>query len=261
MINIRAREKWKPITTIYHNGILYDIKPGYFISNHGRVKTSTGKFKSLTCTGKRYYTVALAVDKKKYGRYRIDVFVHRIVMEYFGEENIENKPTVNHKNGDRFDNYYKNLEWSTHKEQSYHSTYIIKHNFIPCGEKCGKAKTDNETIHKVCKLLEDGKITKDIVAELSLDNMEYWSNLITKIRLGTAWKSISSQYNIPKKFGSAYLDDNTVEAICKDIASGMHEKAVYLKFQTVFSSYSNPYAKFRDIIIKRAYKRISDKYF
>jgi len=35
--------------------------------------------------------------------------------------NPENKPEINHKNGNKQDNYYKNLEWCTHLENMRHS--------------------------------------------------------------------------------------------------------------------------------------------
>jgi|SRR6478609_3246592 len=50
---------------------------------------------------------------------------HRIVAEVF-VENKFSKPHVNHKDGDRLNNYYKNLEWTTPSENVQHSYDVLK---------------------------------------------------------------------------------------------------------------------------------------
>jgi hypothetical protein len=45
--------------------------------------------------------------------------IHRLIAETF-IPNIDNKPEVNHKDGNKLNNHIDNLEWSTHKENCEH---------------------------------------------------------------------------------------------------------------------------------------------
>lgn len=64
---------------------------------------------------KGYHRVVLTVKGRR-KQYRI----HRLAAEAF-IPNPENKPTVNHRNGDKIDNRVENLEWATVSENKHHS--------------------------------------------------------------------------------------------------------------------------------------------
>ena len=87
------------------------------ISNFGRVKSfKRNEVKIL----KPYLTnIYLAVDLldrcvRKFSS------IHILVAKAF-IPNPENKPTVNHENGNKFDNCISNLSWATYKENNEHA--------------------------------------------------------------------------------------------------------------------------------------------
>lgn len=106
----------------------------YAISNLGRIKGFGSKSVYTVYWGRRkkqiinadiilaqkkhnrgYKTICLSKNKnKKY------TTIHRLVAEAF-ITNPENKRTVNHKNGVKWDNRVDNLEWATDTENGNHS--------------------------------------------------------------------------------------------------------------------------------------------
>lgn len=90
-----------------------DIVSPSYIDKRGFLR----KTKVLTPTQdhKGYLRVAL----NKNGRQK-RVFVHRLVAKTF-IENHEDKPQVNHLDGDKTNNHVSNLEWCTNQENIKHS--------------------------------------------------------------------------------------------------------------------------------------------
>lgn len=98
----------------------------YQVSNMGRVKSLLKWYplqnryiqrekilKNCTDT-KGYLIVKLCFNNEKTCK------VHRLVAETF-IPNTENKPQINHINGDKTDNRVENLEWCTNQENAIHS--------------------------------------------------------------------------------------------------------------------------------------------
>lgn len=86
----------------------------YEVSNDGRVYNVKRK-KYLTNVLADRYLIVLLYKKNKRKRY----YVHRLVAEAFCKKE-EGKDYVNHKDLNRINNNYDNLEWVTSKENRIH---------------------------------------------------------------------------------------------------------------------------------------------
>lgn len=92
--------------------------PNYLIYEDGRVENiKTGRILKSRIRS-RYLCITLSNNKVKK-----DYLVHRLVALAF-IPNPENKATVNHIDGDRFNNHKSNLEWNTHQENNLHAYTI-----------------------------------------------------------------------------------------------------------------------------------------
>jgi len=95
---------------------------GYFAHTSGLIiSMKFGKRRKLSggINKKGYEYVVLCFDGKMYNKR-----VHRLVAEAF-IPNPENKPQVNHKDGDKLNNYVDNLEWMTNQENVTHSYEVL----------------------------------------------------------------------------------------------------------------------------------------
>ena len=130
--------------------------PKYSISSNGRVVNSRNKEKALQDTTDGY----LKVDLYDNGD-RITKRVHRLVAEAF-IPNPDNKPDINHKDGNKQNNAVDNLEWVTKSENMQHAyqTGLAKPHasYGMLGHKNPNAGNKG---HKV-KILETGQIFNSI---------------------------------------------------------------------------------------------------
>lgn len=88
--------------------------PNYSINEKGEVRNdTTGYIKSAyTNIANGYLTVDLYSNNKSH-----KVTIHRLLAEAF-IPNPENKPTIDHKDGNRQNNSLSNLRWATYSENN-----------------------------------------------------------------------------------------------------------------------------------------------
>ena len=104
----------------------------YQVSNFGNIKSCNRIVNGQLLKGKTrkprlkngYYRISLQKNMK-----RQEFGVHKLVSMMF-IDNPENKPIVNHKDGNKLNNHVANLEWVTYSENSIHAhkNDLIKHN-------------------------------------------------------------------------------------------------------------------------------------
>lgn len=104
-------------------GRVYSVDRVVSVNDNGREydKPLKGKQMKQSLHTKGYKTVSLTKDGKTK-----TVFVHRIVAEAF-IPNTENMPMVNHKDEDKTNNFFENLEWCTASYNRVYGNAVKKH--------------------------------------------------------------------------------------------------------------------------------------
>lgn len=152
-----------------------DGAPGYFVSEEGVI------------TGIRKKFIKCAINKKGYMVLRMpnvnfSQSVHRVVAKAF-IPNPENKPEVNHKDGNKLNNNVSNLEWCTTKENIQHA--------IKLGLRTAKSNCKGNDMFDVIQV----KIIKDTIkagfkGRLIANYFKCHESTISKIKMGNHYPNL-----------------------------------------------------------------------
>jgi len=161
-----------------------DYEKDYSINKHGIVFSLKKKKKQLaiTNTPNGYCQVELCLNgiRKKH-------LLHRLVAINF-IPNPNNKPQINHIDGNKKNNSIENLEWSTRSENQLHSIKLGLRNAN--GIKNSQSKLSEED---VIKIFNDKRIYKYISEQYNIS-----IPTISDIKRGYSWTHITKLNNIKK---------------------------------------------------------------
>lgn len=105
-------------------------------------------------------------------------FIHRLVAQIY-IPNPENKPQINHKDGNRLNNCVDNLEWVTNQENRNHA---VKNRLHLCGEDCPWAKLTQKDVDFI-------RLHTEFTAKELAKKFNVSVPTIRTIRQGKSWKS------------------------------------------------------------------------
>ena len=157
-----------------------NIETDYIITSDGRVYScKSRRYLKPSVNAFGYFTVELRFKSENRTVVK-RCFVHRLVaIAYI--KNPENKPEVNHIDGNRQNNDKSNLEWVTSSENKQHPSF-----------RNATGRYTSKEVRKACKMMESGKYTIFEISEKLYLPMKF----LYKIRDGRTWVNISQQYNV-----------------------------------------------------------------
>lgn len=165
----RINVQWTPIKDF----------PNYLVSSMGDVENrNTQKQRKPQLTHKGYHKIFLYNKEHKTQR-----FVHRLVAEAF-IPNPENKPCVNHIDGNKTNNNVENLEWCTVQENNGHAKRLKLYKPL-MGQDHANSKVTDSDVLEIRRLHSEGNTCKSIAPNFGLHkttvqrivNKETWRHM------------------------------------------------------------------------------------
>lgn len=185
----------------------FNIKENsYMISNMGRVYSFLKHGYLSPALSNGYYTQPLQLNDGS----RKTFYIHRLVAKAFVyNPNPNYFLEVNHKNLDRSDVFFLNLEWTTKLENIRHELEHSGHGVIQkqatktwsngistYGQNNGMAKYTENQIRVLLSAIENGNSLEEALSLIGLDNNSKNRGYFGQILRGHKWRKVREEYNI-----------------------------------------------------------------
>lgn len=164
--------------------LVQELHNCYKISNYGRLLSLNynreGRSKILSVPiQKGYYRVAMGFNDD--GSIN-NISIHQLVGKYF-VANPENKPHLNHIDGNKLNNFHLNIEWCTPSENRFHA--FITGLQTNTGEKHSQAKITDQQAAEIKVLLKKGESKQNISKSMNIS-----LGIVDHIAANRRWKHI-----------------------------------------------------------------------
>lgn len=192
MEELKSIKGYEGLYVASSDGKIFKLKNGVKHRQIGIARTSSRQ---------NYTTTRLY---KSDGR-RMDVMVHRLIAETF-IPNPENKPCVNHKDGNKHNNCVENLEWVSYSENSQHAVDngLYETGKVVIGrEQFSFLRGWNQVMVK-----DSDDVKNKILNALNLKTRVSWyqrlyGNIEPKVSEAKAIEAIFAEYGIKEVWGAA----------------------------------------------------------
>lgn len=188
----RAIKKYifdKQDNTLPEGYVVISQSPIHAVNNKGIViRIRTRKVIKPSVNRKGYLQVCL--QNKRSHR------IHRLVAENF-LSNPDDKPQVNHKDGNKLNNYLSNLEWVTDAENRSHAistglwdSISQKISDRQIGSGNSRSKLVDSDVLSIYKMLKDGTLISEIAKKFNVNRSNIYA-----IKKGRSWQHLYSYYS------------------------------------------------------------------
>lgn len=182
--------------------------PFHCVTKDGRVYSlKSGRFLNLHKNQKGYLVINLWDGEKL-----VHNAVHRLVALAYLDSSKDGQE-VNHKDGDKTNNLWTNLEWCTKQENIQHS--------VNTGLRDSQKEYTEEQIHIVCRYLEQGFRNKDIVEMTGVHPSK-----VSMVKNGLAYQHISQEYKIRSVKKANRISLDKIEDVCRRLSSGKSPREI-----------------------------------